>query len=292
MAQEEDKLLYKSDLVRAKLGLLGPQDWSSISKFFIVSTGRTGTQFLARFFNRFPGVYANHEPNPDFLELAIEYAKGAVSTEKAIETIERTRRAMFRRIKRKDASIYVESNNRFFSLLVPLQDAFSDFKIIHLIRDGRDYVRSGMSRPWYTERDPYEGKRMKATCFADDEYNEKWAEMSRFEKIAWRWQKKDAFILRDLKSMSNVLTLKFEELFQSEDYKGLRKMCEYIGLPTEETNHTIEQMISEKINATDEYTMPRWTDWDSELIQKFDTIAGTHMRKYYEDYSWDTDVEG
>lgn len=281
-----DKWLYEFDLLRAKLGLLRSQNWKVIRKAFIVSTGRTGTQFLARFFNSFSDVYANHEPKPDFLGLSINYVRGDVTKEYAVKAIECGRRPMFRRIKRKGVAIYIESNNRFFSLLKPLQEVFDDFRLIHIIRDGRDYVRSGMSRSWYTDNDPYKGKRMEATYFEDDEYRDQWSDMTRFEKIAWRWQKKNNFIFRATKDMKNVLTLKFEEIFQTKDYEGIRKIAEYIGLPKEEVEQKIEKMMSKKINATKEYKIPEWTEWGQDLMKKFDRIAGALMRNYYKDYNY------
>jgi len=54
-------------------------DWNNINKYFIISTGRTGTKFLAKFFNEIGNSIAVHEPNPEFLKLAINYAKNQVS---------------------------------------------------------------------------------------------------------------------------------------------------------------------------------------------------------------------
>ncbi|MGM0369640.1 MAG: sulfotransferase family protein [Bacillota bacterium] len=274
---------YELDKIRMYLNLLEEEDWKPINKSFIVSTGRTGTKFFARFLNKFPDFYAVHEPTPDFLDLAIKYARGLVDKKIAIERIRHNRRALAKDVKRKGASNYVESNNRYFSLISLLDKVFDDFKIIHIIRDGRDYVRSGIGRVWYTDDDT--DPRMKAKYFPDDEYYDQWDEMSRFEKICWRWQKKDGFIYDQIQKMDNVITVKFEDIFKDEAHSGLYKICEQIDLDKKRVKPVVEEMMNRKVNSTGEYEIPKWSNWDQKKKDKFDEIAGEHMKKYY-DYSW------
>ena len=78
-----------------------------------------------------------------------------------------------------------------------------------------------MSRKWYKKGD---GSRLKATDFPNDEYYNQWAQMSRFEKICWRWQKKDNFIYEDLKIVENYIRIKFREIFNSKNHNIVRRM--------------------------------------------------------------------
>ncbi len=277
---------FEFDRWRNYLHLLPKQNWSDIDKYFIISTGRTGTQFLARFFNEFKSVYSVHEPKPDFVKLGVDYAYGQVDKSKAVKKIERGRRAICKDVKRHGKDMYVESNNRVFSLIGALDEVFDDYKIIHIVRDGRDYVRSGMSRDWwYTDKDW--NPRMKASEFKDDPYRDKWEDMSRFEKICWRWQKKDGIIYESLIDKDNFIRLKFEDIFKDEDYAGIYEMGEYIGLENEEIKKNIEKMMDRKINATKEYEIDKWPEWTEEMIETFEEIAGDHMKKYF-DYSWES----
>ena len=276
---------YKLDKLRMKLGLLKEQDWSELDKVFIVSTGRTGTKFFAHFLDEFSNVYGLHEPEPDFLELAINYARNKVEKIEAIRRIEKNRRALCRSVKRQRLEKYVESNNRFFSLLEPLDKIFNgNLKVIHIIRDGRDYVRSGMSRNWYNDKDEFAKKdlRLKATYFPEDNYYNQWHQMSRFEKICWRWQKKDGFIYQNIDKIDNTIRVKFEDIFKTDDYKSVFTIAEYIGLPQNETERMIDKMMGKEVNSTKEYAISKWTEWDDERIDKFDEIAGEHMEKYYD----------
>ena len=107
-------------------------------------------------------------------------------------------------------------------------DIFNNFKIVHIIRDGRDYLRSGMGRIWYTKED--DDPRMKATYFPNDPYYDKWNEMSRFEKICWRWQKKDGFIYDQVEEMDNAITVKFEDIFKDDNFTGVHRIIKYLDL--------------------------------------------------------------
>ena len=261
----------------AGLGLLPKQTWEDIDVTFIVSTGRTGTRFFARFFGSLPGVYARHEPKPDMVKLGVDYAAGRVPFEKAQREIERNRRAIAREVRLSEASRYIESNNRFFSLLKPLREVFPHSRIIHVMRDGRDYVRSGLGRNWYTEKDRF--PRLRADMFPDDPLSDKWEELDRFEKIAWRWQKKDAILYRDVAELDNTLTVKFEDIFNAPGRPGLFTLSNFIGLSDELVRSHLERFGTYKVNATRRSPIPAWSQWDQRMRRRFEEIAGEHMRR-------------
>ena len=271
---------YEIDRLKMHLRLIQPVDWKNINKYFIISTGRTGTKFLAKFFNEIGKSIAVHEPNPDFLKLAINYAQKKVNKEKTKEKLDLYRRPLARKIKRSPFNTYIESNNRLFSLIEPLTDVFENFKIIHIVRDGRDYVRSGMSRDWYTPND--DELRLKSSMFPDDPYFNVWNKMNRFEKICWRWQKKDNFIYEDLKTVENSIRIKFRDIFNSKDHNGLFKIADYIGISKTETSKMIDEMINKKVNNNKQYEIPRWPEWSKNKRKKFNQIAGKHMNKYFD----------
>lgn len=274
---ERKTLSRKIDDLLAKFGLLPRQDWSQIDVTFIVSTGRTGTRFFGRFFDTFPEVYARHEPKPDMVELGVGYAAGQVSFDRAVTIIERNRRAIAKDLKRHAASVYIESNNRYFSLLKPLRAAFPHARIVHVLRDGRDYVRSGLGRQWYTEKDRF--PRLTAKMFPDDPYHDRWDKMSRFEKIAWRWQKKDSILADDLAELDNTLTVRFEDIFTTPDRPGLYEIARFLGFSDNAVAAKLGRIGTEKMNSTRRPPIPRWPDWDEELTQRFEEIAGEHLRR-------------
>ncbi len=272
---------YEIDNFLTNFGLLSPEKWTMVEPIFIISTGRTGTKFLAKFLDQFNEINSVHEPNPDFLKLGIEFASQKTSIRKAENTILRYRTPMYRKIKRRNVKYYIESNNRLFSLIKPLVKAFDQPKILHIVRDGRDYVRSGMSRPYggyFSDGDTL--PRLKATLFPEDEYYEEWDEMSKFEKTCWLWVKKDNFIFEDIKSYSNSITIKFEEVFKDENHTGIKKTSDFIGFDERKLLSIFKDMHEKRVNKTKEYSIPHWKKWSEKKKRIFDEIAGEHMEKY------------
>ncbi|MBE9117842.1 sulfotransferase [Lusitaniella coriacea LEGE 07157] len=276
-----EHFIQRIDKKLLRYGLLGKQNWGAIDKVFIVSTGRTGTKFFAKFFSFFPSTLSLHEPNPSCLKLAVDYAQELVSYDTAVKTIEENRRVLGRSAKRLDAKLYIESNNRFFSLLKPLREVFPDAKIVYIVRDGRDYVRSGMARWWYTEED--RGSRLRADMFPSDPYASKWEEMSRFEKIAWRWQKKDGLINKNFQYLDNAIKVTFEDIFKSPDRKGLFEITRFIGIPDSEVQYHLDEskIGDKKVNTNRKEVIPKWQNWSDEMKHEFDAIAGEHMKLHY-----------
>jgi len=211
------------------------------------------------------------------VKLGVDFAAGKVSAETAQRAIDHNRRAIARDVRRSGASVYVESNNRFFSLLRPLRVVFPHSRIVHVLRDGRDYVRSGLGRRWYTEKDRF--PRLRADMFPDDPYAREWERMDRFEKIAWRWQKKDMFIMRDVAELDNTLTVRFEDVFLTEGRPGLYDITRFIGFPDEVVGSHLHALGEEKMNATRNSPIPAWDEWDPPMRERFEQIAGEHMRR-------------
>jgi len=272
------KTLTRVNDTLVKCGLFPHQDWNGILKVFIVSTGRTGTKFFAHFFNSFPGVYSVHEPYPSFLKLGIDYAQKHAGFDEAVRIINRGRQVLCHQTKRKQATIYIESNNRIFSLLRPIRNIFPDAKIVYIVRDGRDYVRSGMSRPWYSDSDSI--LRLRADMFSNDLYAKRWKQMTRFEKIVWRWYKKNEFLFRDVRHFDNAIKVRFEDIFIDPNHQGLFQITRFIGLSDEETRQRLD-VFKDRINHTPKYIIPKWTSWDSNMKHAFDRIAAEGMKLHY-----------
>lgn len=279
------ELLYRIDRWKMDKNLIPEQDWSDFQLVFIISTGRTGTKFLARFLNQIPNVVSKHEPEPDkkIVDLGINYSRNIIGTQEAVQIIKNSRKAIYKELKRKNCDLYIESNNRLFSLIPVLRLAFEDPKIIHIVRDGREYVRSGMSRAWYRDKD--KAYRLRAKYFSNDEYCDTWDEMDRFKKIIWRWKTKDEFIYEGLTNYDNYLRVKFENIFNN-NHKGIYKIAEFIGIEKKMIQSLVDNMIENKINSTKNYEIKHWSQWSQNKKNTFDKLAKEHMEKYY-DYCWD-----
>ena len=81
---------------------------------------------------------------------------------------------------------------------------------MHLVRDGRDVVRSILVRDTFTNKD------LKTRYLAprpNDPYHDKWSSMNRFERICWYWQNENNVISQSLNTV-----VRFEKLITSYDY--------------------------------------------------------------------------
>lgn len=76
----------RKNALKAALGFFRNRSWEEIKVNFIVSTGRTGTQFLTRFFRNLSSqIDSCHEPDPDFLKLGLTLPGGKFLLKKQLK---------------------------------------------------------------------------------------------------------------------------------------------------------------------------------------------------------------
>ncbi|GEM_PF-1553052 len=282
-----DYLSYKQQLrkIRAEINIndISEEIAEDIQMAFIISTGRTGTKSLAYLFNTLPNVISLHEPKPDFLRLGLDFATRRVSYNIAHAFFVKYRLPQIKKFSER-YDVYIESNNRLFSLVPIISEVFKDkrfnLKIVHIVRDGRDVVRSGFSRDWYSIFDPF--PRLRAVDFPDDPWRSSWKNFDRFEKICWLWQKKDSIIYHDIGYFKNSITVKFEDIFNPEnEFEGLWRIVEFLELTPfiEDSKIDIEAFMKKKINKNPVYALPHWTQWPQQRLEQFWKIAGKHMKE-------------
>ena len=268
---------------------LGRSPWQGRQTAFIVSSGRTGTHFLAALLPRvLEDVHACHEPYPDLLELGRAFRSGAVSLEQASARIGEGRRELLRGLPRGCA--YVEANLHLSSLVPALRRARPRAPIVRVVRDGRDYVRSAFSKTtrsrdggtalFMTPEDHRE--RLSALDLPGDPFHERWPELDRFERLAWHWSRLDALAADALAGDPLATTIRYEDLFDAErGPETLGRLIAFLGLAPRlrvRADELREQM-REKADATGSYELPHWTRWPDELTRKFHAVAGEHLSR-------------
>jgi len=287
--------------------------WKDLNPKFIISTGRTGTKFLSNFFNMLSNeIDARHEPSPSIIKLRHKFGTGKISIEKAIKKFKRKKVGLYDSIQK---PFYIESNPGLSSLIPVIKNIFPSYKIIHVIRDGRDWVRSTINRGIYSSildrsltpiipllrpfvpsktkinkfkkinfnaylRDIW---RFRALDFKNDPYYQKWAYMSQFEKNVWLWNKIDDMIFREIKDDPNAKTIKFENIFDKEKgYQGINDIIHFFDLDnlSKSSNLNIDHIFSKKINLSPLYSFPTWKFWNKNYTKQFNEIAGDKMKRY------------
>ncbi len=268
--------------------------WDNIDVSFIVSTGRTGTQFLANLFSAaFDKVDARHEPGPDMFRIGTAYARSEISFKNARAALLLRRCSICREVKKHGYDYYIESNSNLAYLVPVLWSVFPSAKVVHIVRDGRDCVRS-----WYGKKVVSPGsktkdglflsetdrrRRLSAADLPDDQYHDAWRGMSRFERLCWYWRTKDSFIIDAISGDERAITVKFEDIFDSDEgFKGMWEIVRFLSLKDRlvVSPESLTDMMTHKANWTAEYRLPAWRSWPADKMNQFYRIAGEQLALY------------
>lgn len=251
----------------------------------IVSTGRTGTVALSRILAGYhPAVVALHEPAfSRMLRLAGNlYVAGQLSRRQVVRLLRLT---VGRRARGADAPLYIEASPLLRTVLVPLvEDVLPRSRIVHVVRDPRDYVRSYINHGIFHG---IKGLAARAVPYAvlKPEHLERaparrWHEMSPVEAIAWRWQTLNGLIEdagRALQLGSSYRRVRFEDLFHGDDPAELAHLCEWLGL---DPARMPEGARAEPANASRRRVMPDRAEWPEEWHAVVERSCGSLMTRY------------
>ncbi|NJE12880.1 sulfotransferase [Thermococcus sp. LS2] len=242
------------------------EEWFNTKNvFFILSIGRSGTQFLSDLLNKAPGALVVHEP---FIE-AIPHQEAFHNPREAEKYIQTFRKKeIYLRVHKFDIETYGEVNSFLRRHCNALKKAFPKAKLLHLVRDGRDVVRSMYSRETM-KPGAYDTKRIYPK--EDDPWRDEWPRMSRFEKLCWYWMIENKYLRECIGK-----TIQFEKVISDYNYfkKNVLKPLN-LEIPRE----IWEETINKPKNITVRYKLPHWREWDQKKREAFERICGEEMKK-------------
>lgn len=116
---------------------------------FILSTGRTGTQFFESYISETSSSLCLHEPKPSrrFKFLSNAYLNNQVKSQWICRAFKYSRNKIIRKLGPEQN--YIESNNFAFGCIKALNQCYSDIKILHIIRNPLDYVQSHLNHGFW-----------------------------------------------------------------------------------------------------------------------------------------------
>ncbi len=239
----------------------------------IVSSGRTGTQFLARYFDaNYENVVARHEPRPAYrVRLAANaHAAGALSRERLVRLLERKRR---RTIDPVETELYVESNPFLWGAIDVFDEVFGCPTVVHVVRDPREQVRSslghGTARGWKGIANrwlPYWYPKVPGRPDAGD-----W-----LGRAAGLWTVVNGRLSRVGVYCADYRVVSYEALFDPS-HRGLRTLCGWLGLEFRESGAV---RPGERIGRAERQALPGWREWSDTQCAALDRIAGPLMAEY------------
>jgi hypothetical protein len=236
---------------------------SATNWVFIVGCGRSGSKSLATALSKQLRAIVLHEPEPNLFE---EYASLYEHENRARshEILETRKFPAIRRLARNEQ--YVEINGALTPCIPELLVAGA--RVILLVRDGRDVVRSIMDRHHY--REPLVSRYPPPVGAMPS-----WRAMSRFAKVCWLWNLVNITALRYLRAATPKaqLVVRLEDLIAGQTHN----LCEFFG---------ISQLQLPVQNRTESPRFPCWPLWSGTQRHEFVRFAGRAMKALYPNWSW------
>lgn len=256
----------------------------------IVSTGRTGTEFFSKLFAEIYSeqVDAYHERGASrpiqiltnmyfehFLPLSILRMGWTIFKGREIPSCKK--------------EFHIDSNCFLYGLVALAPDLYPGLKIIHIVRDPREYVTSHLNYALQKNTSfvaNYLVPFWQPNPFLIGEVSwKRLINFSRFERYSWIWDFKNRKMESIEASPVPYLRLRFEDIFRNNDpTPAFQSMVEFIGLPL------ISDALSrfrQPENRSATTSFPAWREWSPEQCKLFDGLCGSHMRRY--GYGYETE---
>ncbi len=233
---------------------------------FFFSTGRTGTGWFTSLFNeRVKNAWSVHEPHPAFRKRAQRLVSNKFTLyDKYYFKIPR-----WYRHKKRPQEWYVETNYHLFAAIPLIRSAFDGALCVHIIRDGRDVVRSWLNRYRYITNE-----HIRPRDFSDNMTSSKWNNWNPLQKLAWYWKTVNEHVYKN----NPDLWIKYEDIFKGEQ-SGIFDILElFEGLNY--SKEDIKDHLVRRVNKNPFDFFPRYNDWPEKWKSQFDEIAGPAMKKF------------
>lgn len=257
----------------------------SFQSVLFLSTGRTGTAFLASILrDTVPNVDVYHEAGGrSRLINILSHANlaGLTSSQLTISVWQRTISGAIAQ-SQDNNHIYIDANNHLYNLAVKNPHLYPNLKVVHIVRDPRTYIRSHLN--WSQSRFKsflanYLIPFWQPTGYMVGEMGlGKWFKLSKIERFAWVWQYKNKFINQLENSSTPYLWIRFEDLFSLSD-PGLtyQKILEFIGI---KNSSQVEGYFYKFINAGKPSRLPGWMQWPDPLCRKIHLFCKDGMEQF------------
>jgi hypothetical protein len=258
-------------------------DWSDIEVSIIVSTGRTGTKFFYSIVNQIVGCLAKHEPKPIGNVEGVRFLKGELTIGELEKFLLKGRHVEYKVLQSNSLKNYFESNGGLTFYVNMLHRIFPKLRIVHIIRDPRDFVCSGCSRVDSTGNIVYmkeENWLIKSNELPKDKYFSEWNGMEMPERFMWIWNLKNEYILNAASQLNHIKTFRFEDLMHKNSSKF--EMLNFLMFDryNSELDEALNNHQKQELNSTKTFLFPEYENWSNELKIKLELHCGGLMKKF------------
>lgn len=205
---------------------------------FVLSTGRCGTALMTNLFEANDSLKAYHEPSPEFFYHTLMAFNQHKSSPDKISAVFDVARYELIRNTFIEGKRYIETNNRVTFFANQIATLYPKAKFIHLVRNPHSFIKSGISRNWYSGHSLYDEGKIKS--------DSNWNQYSQIEKIGWLWNETNSFIEEfKLNNPAKILTIKAESLFT--EIKTQKSIFEFISVKAP-SDSVLKRISSHKVN--------------------------------------------
>ena len=288
---------------------------------FVVSGGRTGTKFFAVQLGRLlDNVLAVHEPDtlttdlPEAIgkirrfglrhmvvdrllgktgirQLSEAYLSGEIAASEAVRRMRSARASYHASV---EQPVIVESYYAWYGLVPLLETAFGNVRVLSIVRDPRDWVRSQMnwgsqfgSRDWAYRLG---FAKLSPGRVGDREFAGSWNDMDRFSRLCWFWRAIYT-ALADAAGLPFVRTERYEDLFAEDvTLSRLQDTLKFLFEDALDLPDLDSTFLRERIHRNLSYDFPHWTEWSTARAAELEAICGPVMRQfnYGREQEWST----
>lgn len=275
---ESDKKDSKPLFLRLITGKL-PKEFLALDEskkyVFILSTGRTGTTYIANYFANYENVYSVHEPKPSWrLRMwSMASLEKNIDTDYLYKIFAKLRKRKTDKIREK---IYIESNPFLKGFAVCLAKNIPNISIIHIVRDPRDSITSSINNGTLRLKKrlvmsliPYWHLRP-IKPFAKKNVI--------IKKIARAWLLTNSHINESGNYADNYMRIRFEDLFH--DTEKMKELVNFIGMEEEYIEETKTNFSKKSRNASKYNDIQNWKNWSPSFAKQIDAVLGETMKEY------------
>ena len=226
--------------------------------FFVLSTGRSGTQTLAHLMEMAQNAVVWHHPEPNMIMETLHAYQNIISVG---DTFWRGRSHILAHAW-EQGKIHGETDHNMTPFAAEIAKDIPNSKFLVLVRDPREFIRSGMRRGYYIAGGPWDDGRLKPLPKQAKKLN--WPKMHPFEKVCWLWAETYRHINQAIEKIGQdrVMIVKFEDLIKGPKLaEDIFSFLELEGYQAQQA----QQVLSQKLNAQRGGDFPHPRDWEQKL---------------------------
>lgn len=224
----------------------------------ITGTGRSGTKTLARLLGGF------HEYRVHYI--LDKYFVNTDPHSDPFDTFEKRLAVMLDLHQGIAPGCFVDSSNLYVHFIDAIYALNPTARFLLSVRNGKDFVRSALSRGWHRHASFGSVPERGDPCF------QRWGKMTPIERVSWLWTYRNRKALERLSAVprEQKLVLRIEDICSDrtldtvESFSGVRI--------------TERSLAARKFNANPLMDLPPPHEWTESMNRQFDAIAGEMMK--------------